>query len=395
MKNLTFIFILLCGNLLFSQSNQVGINTTTPHQSAIMQLETFVGKTATATAVMSGGVITAINITDGGSGYETAPVVSIVGGGAVINNGAKASAVASISGGSVTSITVTGGGNNYTSVPQVVIANTNKGFLMPRLDLITLTNTVTPVSSPADGLLAVNKSSSHDKTIFYFDNLKSAWTKAVLSRNTPKIAYIEITGSTNMLLTPNPNAGGRNYALQSLPILSPVSNIQGVKIISDPRDPFPVGVSPLGVPYYTIVLPQGDYIVEIKLNITATPAATCSLCTGSSITAPLSNGSNVSDYYLMGYYVDLYPDDYNNATGVITPPVVTAGTNRLRKENPVVSKIGVDHFSSWIFNVTVPANANRNLMKSVRVYLGRMQGSTYYNQVTLKGEGSYIKITKD
>ncbi|WP_211329967.1 hypothetical protein [Deminuibacter soli] len=63
------------------------------------------GTGATATAVISGGRVTAINVTAGGSGYTTAPTVSLPGG---------ATATATVSGGAVTAITVTSGGGKGT-----------------------------------------------------------------------------------------------------------------------------------------------------------------------------------------------------------------------------------------------------------------------------------------
>ncbi|HUA65817.1 MAG TPA: tail fiber domain-containing protein [Alphaproteobacteria bacterium] len=76
--------------------------------------------TSTATAAASrpvNGSITAINVTDGGSGYTAAPAVTISGGG-----GSGATAAASISGGAVTQITVTHGGSGYSSTPTVTVA---------------------------------------------------------------------------------------------------------------------------------------------------------------------------------------------------------------------------------------------------------------------------------
>jgi hypothetical protein len=77
------------------------------------------GAQATGTAnVPSGGYITGYNVTYGGSGYVTAPTVLVSGGG-----GSGASATAHISGGVVTSISVNNPGNGgYTSSPTVTVA---------------------------------------------------------------------------------------------------------------------------------------------------------------------------------------------------------------------------------------------------------------------------------
>ena len=77
---------------------------------------------AAATAVVSvGGTISSITISDGGSGYLTAPTVSI---GNTVGVGTTALATASITAGIVTAITITNAGTGYTQVdpPEVLIA---------------------------------------------------------------------------------------------------------------------------------------------------------------------------------------------------------------------------------------------------------------------------------
>jgi hypothetical protein len=71
----------------------------------------------TAAASIFGGKVTGINMADGGSGYTSAPNVTISGGG-----GIGATATATISGGKVSSITVVNSGSGYTSVPNVTIS---------------------------------------------------------------------------------------------------------------------------------------------------------------------------------------------------------------------------------------------------------------------------------
>lgn len=73
---------------------------------------------ASATATVAGGAVSAISVPagQGGSGYGDAPNVRLVGGG-----GTGAEAIATVTNGSVTAIDVTQGGSDYTSAPQVVI----------------------------------------------------------------------------------------------------------------------------------------------------------------------------------------------------------------------------------------------------------------------------------
>ncbi len=73
--------------------------------------------TAVATAIVSNGQVTAVTVTDGGSGYSAVPTVTFIGGG-----GAGALATATITGGAVTAIHVVTGGRGYTSAPTVGIS---------------------------------------------------------------------------------------------------------------------------------------------------------------------------------------------------------------------------------------------------------------------------------
>ena len=72
---------------------------------------------ATATASRSAQVVSAITVTNPGSGYASVPAVTITGGA-----GTGATATAVLTNGSVTSITVNNGGSGYTSDPTVTIA---------------------------------------------------------------------------------------------------------------------------------------------------------------------------------------------------------------------------------------------------------------------------------
>ena len=67
----------------------------------------------TAVAVLSGGAITAVNLSSGGSGYTSTPNVSIVTAAGDTGSGATATAV--LSGSGITGITVSSGGTGYVS----------------------------------------------------------------------------------------------------------------------------------------------------------------------------------------------------------------------------------------------------------------------------------------
>jgi hypothetical protein len=75
------------------------------------------GSGAQAFVTISGtGQIDRINITNGGSGYTSAPRVTITGGG-----GSGATATATVTNGVVTAITIVSGGSGYTSDPTITI----------------------------------------------------------------------------------------------------------------------------------------------------------------------------------------------------------------------------------------------------------------------------------
>src|SRR5690606_33990988 len=71
---------------------------------------------ATATATVSNGTITSINISSGGSGYDGVPTIRLSGGG-----GSGAVLTPTVAGGVVTGVTVNNGGTGYTSAPTVTI----------------------------------------------------------------------------------------------------------------------------------------------------------------------------------------------------------------------------------------------------------------------------------
>ena len=70
------------------------------------------GTPAVAYAVTEGGVVTSINLVNGGSGYLAAPKINLIG------DGSGATAEATVSGGVVTGITVTNGGSGYWYLPN-------------------------------------------------------------------------------------------------------------------------------------------------------------------------------------------------------------------------------------------------------------------------------------
>lgn len=358
----------LFATLAFAQSGSVGINTSKPDTSAILHIENFNGVSATATATLSGGAVTGITINNGGSGYTTAPTVNFYGGGAIVNGGTKARATATITNGVVTGITLNSGGSGYTTAPTVTLSGGNKGLLFPNLNITDVSNTTSPVASPANGLIAYNGgTNSNNKTLYVFNSTTNKWQSSTDAENTPKVAYLDFTGSLSVL--DNAAAGVNALLMVNPPAISGVSNINGFKVVQN-----------TAFGGYSLVLPQGNYLVEVNLNLNSPQE----IPSGQGGTAPLTGSS----YYLMGYFIDFTNDVYNNTTNTFT-----GGVNN-RKEVPIVSKVNTNHLATWSYYYSVPANANANIIGGLRLRLGRMQNSTFYDLVNVIPTGSYIKISQ-
>lgn len=69
---------------------------------------------ATATAVLTSGAVTSATITEGGTGYASAPTITFSGGG-----GTGATATATVTAGVVTAIAISAGGSGYASAPTM------------------------------------------------------------------------------------------------------------------------------------------------------------------------------------------------------------------------------------------------------------------------------------
>ena len=102
---------------------------------------------ATATLLLQPTTINNIQIVNTGSGYSSAPTVTISGGG-----GSNATAVAQMAGGSISKIVMTNHGSGYTSVPTVTVSGNGK----LRAELVPsplANNTIITPTNPGNGYI--------------------------------------------------------------------------------------------------------------------------------------------------------------------------------------------------------------------------------------------------
>jgi len=119
--------------------------------------------TATATATVSSGVVTAVTLNSAGSGYTIPPTVILYGGG-----GTGAVVTATLSGGGVSStFTINNGGSGYTSAPTVVFATGNN---------IPAQATVTASAGVVSALTLTNQGSGYQSVPTGFVKLTGAGT---------------------------------------------------------------------------------------------------------------------------------------------------------------------------------------------------------------------------
>ncbi|HEY2093393.1 MAG TPA: C25 family cysteine peptidase [Thermoanaerobaculia bacterium] len=185
-------------------------------------LESYINATS-ATGSVAG--VASISVTGGGSGYTTTPAVTILGGG-----GSNATASAVISGGVVTGIIVTNPGSGYTSAPVVTIAPPAAGTTatatavlrstaisnpnvtynigsLPAGSSVSLTINVTIATSgvPAGQNAAVNTAKVSDD----YNPVQRVATATVTVTATPALTLSETaTASASRIVFVNVTAGG-------------------------------------------------------------------------------------------------------------------------------------------------------------------------------------------
>jgi hypothetical protein len=147
--------------------------------------------------------VNTINVTNGGSGYVTAPTVSIAAPSGP--NGITATAFASILNGSVTEITLITSGSQYTGTPNITISAPDTG-VTATAEAVTspiyyTINSSTPIVSGTTTLTLeenLNNTVSTGSTVYFFQ----------VSKITASSHTFEYVGSGNDIATAIPSRGG-------------------------------------------------------------------------------------------------------------------------------------------------------------------------------------------
>jgi hypothetical protein len=147
--------------------------------------------------------VNTINVTNGGSGYVTAPTVSIAAPSGP--NGITATAFASILNGSVTEITLITSGSQYTGTPNITISAPDTG-VTATAEAVTspiyyTINSSTPIVSGTTTLTLeenLNNTVSTGSTVYFFQ----------VSKITASSHTFEYVGSGNDIATATPSRGG-------------------------------------------------------------------------------------------------------------------------------------------------------------------------------------------
>lgn len=168
--------------------------------------------TATATASISTGAVSALNVTYGGWGYTGAPDVVISGG-----HGSGATATSTLTADKVTSLTITAGGSGFTEAPNVTIAP--HGIGQSSLGTCTCSSTTSVVVTPADDKVSWTSNywdqtdSGHHGLLVVRSDVITGYTQTYASRVVANTALSAGGTSTLTLDLPLPATSYTSYQL--------------------------------------------------------------------------------------------------------------------------------------------------------------------------------------
>lgn len=385
----------LSEGLTAQQAKNVGINTETPNESAMLHISPSINfRHAVVKANLNNqGGVGSYSIIDPGQGYRTAPRIFVISAASNIEpNAVRATATTTIKDGKLDSVKPDIIGSGYTTTPDVTVIpqDAHYGFVLPRVDLQDPLDKETPVkvshdTNGADGLMIFNAGVPNNTTHtenrpYWFDgqsNIKK-WHEGVSALKTPKIAIFSIPEKTFTGLTA-PGASGPLVNTGDRAEQEPITNVLGIHMYNN-----------------QLLFPRqkASYIIEVNLNLTAKDTQKGAPCTGNCARALTDDG-----FMAFGYFVNLFPIKRNvefNSDGTVRwTGSINYSKPRERKEQAIIGKLLNAHNGIWQFAIDIPAiepTEKDNVHYGYTIDLGRMSNSSHLGDVTLNSDGSFIKI---
>lgn len=382
-------------------AQSVGINTEKPNESAALHIAPFRGEMAKITANISNGRVTGFNIINPGSGYTEVPEVFIAGGGpSTKRGGVRATATATVKDGKIVGINLVNGGSGYETAPSVTLMRPSKnlGWLMPRVNLQSITNGSTPVNisdNEGNGVLVYNQSDNGmANSTYWYSTVDNKWNEGITTDKTPRINLYSFTQDiplTGMVHAGNVDPKG---VIRHMPFREAISNLSGVEFRAE------TDTRSIGGHYLSLPKVPATYIIEVSLNFKTERQSTdysfadTRTCGGVLCSKPFtSDGYHIMGYFLEARYYQHQNRDHEDES--LNEPTIGIHSLANRKEIPVIAKIGDIHTATWSFVVDVNpdyASTSTPSVPFIRFRLGRMNGSTYYNNPILLKDGSFIKV---
>ena len=148
------------------------------------------GERATGTAILSGGGVTGVTLSDGGAGYSVANVTASA---PQVAGGTTAQLSAVITDGQISGITIVNAGSGYTSAPTVTITGDGSQAA--------IIGTVTIASSSITGITIVNSGSGYTSAPVVTIDSPPSGTSALATVSTFVSGGIKIKNSTDYITT--------------------------------------------------------------------------------------------------------------------------------------------------------------------------------------------------